>query len=194
MTDRSDRKLNTNYETTENDELDHVIDAALSKYAAVDPRAGLEERVLANLRGQRGQAPPRSWFGWAAAMALAVVIILVASLLWSARKPHLVQAPQPVVQPPIDEVQIASHPVLPPQNIGSIRKSAKNRNPHSTAATTAAPRLSQFPSPEGMSDQEKMLADYTAEYREQAVLIARFNEEDLRRDRMELVENARQQE
>jgi hypothetical protein len=50
--------------------------------------------------------------------------------------------------------------------------------------------LSQFPSPEAMSDQEKMLADYAAEYQDQAVLIARFNEEDLRRDRMELIENA----
>jgi len=44
-----------------------------------------------------------------------------------------------------------------------------------------------------MSDQEKMLADYVAHFQEQAVLIARFNEEDLRRDRMELVGNAQQE-
>ena len=44
-----------------------------------------------------------------------------------------------------------------------------------------------------MSDQEKMLADYAAAFQEQAVLIARFNEEDLRRDRMELVDNAAKQ-
>jgi hypothetical protein len=122
------------------------------------------------------------------------MIILVASLLWSARKPHLVHAPQPVMQQPVDEVQIASHPVLPPQNNGLIRNSAKHRKHHSTAAATTAPHLSQFPSLEAMSDQEKMLADYAAKFQEQAVLIARFNEEDLRRDRMELVENARQQE
>ena len=65
-----------------------------------------------------------------------------------------------------------------------------NRTPRSIQAATAAPRLSQFPSPVALNDQEKMLADYAAEFQEQAVLIARFNEEDLRRDRMELVENA----
>jgi len=194
MSDSSDRKLNPNYGAPENDTLDHVIDSAISKYAAVEPRAGLEERVLANLRGQRTQAPAHAWFGWAAAAALAAVIILVASLLWSTGKPHLVTAPQPVMQPPVGDIQIASHPVLPPQNTGSIRQSEKNQKPHSTAAATTAPRLSQFPSPEAMSDQEKMLADYAAEFQEQAVLIARFNEEDLRRDRMELVENARQHE
>jgi len=190
MTDSSDRKLNTNFEPTENDTLDHVIDAALSKYAAVEPRVGLEERVLANLRVQPPRAPAHAWFGWAAA-ALALVIILVASLLWSTRKPQLVHAPKPVIQQPVGDIQIASHPELPPQNTGLIRKSAKNRKPHSTTAATTAPRLSQFPSPEAMSDQEKMLADYAAEFQEQAVLIARFNEEDLRRDRMELVENTR---
>jgi len=194
MTDSEDRKLNTNFEATENDALDHVIDAALSKYAVVEARAGLEERVLANLRAQRGQTPAYAWLGWAAAAALALVIIVVASLLWSAGKPHLVNAPQLVMQQAVGDIQIASHPVLPPQNTGSIRKSAKNRTPHSTTAATTPPRLSQFPSPEAMSDQEKMLADYAAEFQEQAVLIARFNEEDLRRDRMELVENARQHE
>jgi hypothetical protein len=35
------------------DEFDRMLDAALAKYAAVEPRTGLEERVLANLRPSR---------------------------------------------------------------------------------------------------------------------------------------------
>ncbi len=34
------------------DELDRMLDAALAKYAAAEPRAGLEARVLANLRAR----------------------------------------------------------------------------------------------------------------------------------------------
>jgi hypothetical protein len=194
MANANHRQEDMNEQDIDSIVLDRQLDAALAEFAVIEPRVGLEERVLANLRVQCAQAPAHAWFGWAAAAALAVVIILVASLLWSARKPHLVNAPQPVIQQPVGDIQIASHPVLPPQNTGLIRKSATNRMFHSADAATNPPRLSQFPSPEAMSDQEKMLADYAAAFQEQAVLIARFNEEDLRRDRMELVEKARQHE
>ena len=174
----------------DNGALDQQLDAALAKYAAIEPRVGLEERILANLRAQREHAAARGWWRWAAAGALAmVVIILVVSLSWRTRKPQLVNVHNPVTKQRVSDNQVANDAVLPPRDVPSIRKALTNRTSHSSQAATA-PHLSQFPSAEAMSDQEKMLADYAAEFQEQAVLIARFNEEDLRRDRMELVENA----
>ena len=42
----------TNHEghRRESDDLDRALDAALAKYTSVEPRAGLDERILANLR------------------------------------------------------------------------------------------------------------------------------------------------
>lgn len=182
--------MTDNQHTIQSDAFDQQLDAALARYAAVEPRVGLEERILANLRAQRKHDPADGWWRWAAVGALAVVIILVLSLSWRTRKPQLVNAPNPVTHQHVGGTQVASRPVLPPPPAASVGTAVTNRAPHSSQVATTAPRLSQFPSPEPMSDQEKMLADYAAEFQEQAVLIARFNEEDLRHDRLELIENA----
>src|SRR5260370_599787 len=115
----------------QNDALDQQLDTALRKYAAVEPRVGLEERILANLRAQREHAPARPWWRWAAVGALAVVIILVVSLSWRARKPQLVQAPNPVTKPHVVDTQVTSKPALPPQRAASMRTAVANRTPRS---------------------------------------------------------------
>ena len=51
----ADENQNHDWQAAERDPLDRDLDAALAKYAAVEPRAGLEDRVLANLRAERGQ-------------------------------------------------------------------------------------------------------------------------------------------
>ena len=60
----------------ENDDLGHDLDAVLAKYAAAEPRAGLEERILANLRAEQTHGPDRTWWRWAIAGALAVVVVV----------------------------------------------------------------------------------------------------------------------
>jgi hypothetical protein len=47
------------------------------------------------------------------------------------------------------------------------------------------PKLDQFPSPRPLSEQEKLLQSYVAEYPERAVLIARARTEALRQDQLE---------
>jgi hypothetical protein len=47
------------------------------------------------------------------------------------------------------------------------------------------PKLGQFPSPQPLSEQEKILQNYVAKYPEQAVLVARARSEELRRDQLE---------
>jgi hypothetical protein len=191
MTESNQRRHGTNQQDLENDAIDRRLDAVLSNFAAVEPRAGLENRVLANLRAQSEQAPERGWWRWAAVGTLAmVVMMLVVFLSWRTRKPQLVKAPAHVTKQDVGSNQAASNLGLLPHHAASVKTAVTNRTGHSAEAAAVAPHLPQFPSPEAISDQEKMLADYAAEYHEQAVLIARFNEEDLRRDRMELIENA----
>lgn len=50
------------------------------------------------------------------------------------------------------------------------------------SAAAAIPRLDVFPSPQPLSEQEKIMASYVAEYPEQAALIARARMDALRRD------------
>ena len=47
------------------------------------------------------------------------------------------------------------------------------------------PKLDQFPSPQPLSEQEKILESYVANYPEHAALIARARAEELRRDAAE---------
>jgi hypothetical protein len=49
----------------------------------------------------------------------------------------------------------------------------------------ASPKLDQFPSPQPLSKQEKILANYVTEYPEHAALIAEARMEMLRRDQEE---------
>jgi hypothetical protein len=47
------------------------------------------------------------------------------------------------------------------------------------------PKLSQFPSPQPLSEQERLLENYVAKYPERAVLLARARLEALQRDQLE---------
>ena len=71
----------------EQGELDSALDAALAKYAAVEPRAGLEDRVLANLRIEQARMPVRAWWRWSVAGALAAVVFVALALAWRPFKP-----------------------------------------------------------------------------------------------------------
>jgi hypothetical protein len=47
------------------------------------------------------------------------------------------------------------------------------------------PKLGRFPSPQPLSEQERLLQKYVAENPEQAVLLARARDEALRQDQLE---------
>ena len=73
------------------DELDSTLDAALTKYATVEPRAGLEDRILANLRAEQARVLDRAWwqvhFMACSAAALAVVVVMALALAWRSGQP-----------------------------------------------------------------------------------------------------------
>ena len=78
----------------ESEDLDRWLDLALRERANAEPRAGLEDRVLARLATE----PPRTIIWWPAVAAVAVLLVvvitfvmihpLVASALQSSSKPH----------------------------------------------------------------------------------------------------------
>ena len=167
------------------DEFDRVLDAALAKHAAVEPRPGLEERVLANLRAQPAHGAEHVWWRWGlAALATAAVVVAVAVSWRSARPFHppiAHQPPAPTQSRPAPAPLAVNHD----ENPGASRDhgTAQRTIPHPARPKTsvaANPRLDQFPSPRPLSEQEKLLARYVATDPEHAALIAEARTEELR--------------
>ena len=173
----------------ENDDLGHELNAVLAKYAAAEPRAGLEERILASLRAEQTHIPDRTWWRWAIAGALAVVVVAGVALAWrwvAPSQPTIAKRPQPSTQQPqktrtqiafLDNIAIQSH----------ARTGIRRTSVHSPRTTNVrvSPKLDQFPSPQPLSEQERILASYVGKYPEHAILIARARSEALQRDQLE---------
>lgn len=191
MEDRN-RNQDQGWQNAERDDFVQALDAALAKYAAVEPRVGLEDRVLANLHAERTQATP-AWWRWGAVAALAVVFLMAVVIALRPGKP----APEEVKKTP-------AVPVTPRQeqrrekltangetNTTSVPVPVRQPTSHHanfptiTLAAAASPRLDQFPSPTPLTEQEKILANYITQYPEHAALIAEARTEQLRRDEEE---------
>ena len=171
-----------------NDALEHELDAALAQYAAVEPRTGLEERLLANLRAECERATVQVWWRWSAAGAVAAaVLILTLFLSWRTRESQVSKAVGHNATEASREVPKGklANPHLPSQPVASVRPAVANRSRRSTAVVTTAPRVEQFPSPRPLSEQEEILACYVATYPQHATLVARARSEALRRDAIE---------
>lgn len=169
------------------DDLDRVLDAVLAKYAAVEPRSGLEERILANLSAERPRHLNRSWWHWGLAGAAAALLVVGASLALRPTRPtHPVIANHPSVgiqAPSQPETQIAKETGNPPHRPEPVRVHTAIRHRSEPATVEAKnPRLEVFPSPQPLSEQEKILASYVTNYPERAALLAEARMEALRRD------------
>ena len=163
------------------DELDRLLDAALKQYAAVQPREGLEGRILARMRSETAESASHAWWRWLTAAAAVAALALIITM---ALRPHA--RPQPMV---------AQHPsgTLPAAKLAASSQPKKavqrpTRRVHAVAdiqVPKALPKLDQFPSPQPLSEQEKLLASYVAVYPKQAALLAKLRTEELERERIE---------
>jgi hypothetical protein len=164
------------------DELDSTLDAALTKYATVEPRAGLEDRILANLRAEQARVLDRAWwqvhFMACSAAALAVVVVMALALAWRSGKPsHPVVTSHSSVTahaPNLATTQVAAsssgNGVRPPAPISPRRTMAHRSRPALEAS--APPKLDQFPSPQPLSAEEQALVRYVGRFPDDATLIA----------------------
>jgi hypothetical protein len=199
MADRNQDRTNAGWDQ-ENDAVDpkfhrqfnRELDAALANYAAAEPRPGLEDRVLANLRAERPRVTDRAWWRWSVASALAVIVIMTLALAWRSGKPshpvvadHSTSAAQTTKEPATQVVSNDSANDVRPQASDPAKRRA-TRSVRREAVAAATPKLDQFPSPQPLSEQERILQSYVAAYPEEAVLIARARSEALQRDLEEM--------
>ena len=152
--------------TNGSDQFDDLLDGALKRYSEVEPRMGLEGRMLAKLAATPRQS--RTHWVWAMAAVSTLSIIFV---VWFG-VPRVKESPQTGAP--------TTSTVLPPPRApqSSIQQAASaqvslSRRTRPLAKVAREPVLRQFPSPRPMSEQELMLVEYVEHYPKQAILIAK---------------------
>ncbi|HZD94799.1 MAG TPA: hypothetical protein VE133_11125 [Candidatus Sulfotelmatobacter sp.] len=149
-------------------QLDDLLDSMLSSYSAIEPRPGLEARVLAGLRDEESRKAQRPWnFRWVwAASAVAAVIVILA--LWVGR--HHPAAP------PTNTIVREKQPAQPQQVHPQVRRSlpvmagdAAQQRPQKqvpagmrNVSLALNRRPPVFPTPAPLSEQEQLLLRYFA--------------------------------
>jgi hypothetical protein len=166
---------------------DREFEAALAKYAAVEPRAGLEDRILANLQAESRRSPRSVWGIWNIAwvvVGIAAVVAVVAALML---RTNIRQVPEITVLPATEAPSAkqsrpqvatarANHAPAPAPVVAMPAHGVKKRE-RSTTVAGAFPRLDQFPSPRPLSNEERLLVRYVQKFPEAAVTIARAQTE-----------------
>lgn len=171
-------------------DIDQWLERALSQYGKVEPRAGLESRVLANLQAERNRIVSRRRWWWAAGAIVAAAAIVAAVWLGEAgrTKNPPTRAGSSTAAP--GETARAPVPQSPQQPIRHQAKATPGSRPRARAVrdleVVQGPKRGQFPSPSPLSDQEKMLARYVQEFPHRAVLLARAQTELRKRDELEM--------
>lgn len=181
------KQENNKVQTQANEDLDRVLDAALAKYFSIEPRAGLEGRVLANLRAGSGSAVDHRLWRWGIAAAAVAALMIAFALGYSKHSEREI-----AIRPPDknedaqQETKVGSGGVVPAiKSQRHVRIHAKGKNsPEPAVAVEARPKLAQFPSPQPLSEQEQILANYVAQFPKQAILIARLRTEELQQDQL----------
>ena len=157
------------------DRFDRWLDGALQQYCSVEPRAGLEHRILANLElAAQDKSNSRSWwwvFATAALMACMAIAVWVGIDMHHATKKTVATAKPANVGASTKGSQSA-----PPQ-VAAVPHHVKRRSMRPNIEAAKDPRLEQFPSARPLSEQEQMLSRYVREFPEQAVLMAQAQAE-----------------
>ena len=158
--------------------LDDQLDDALAKYAAVEPRPGLEERILANLKSQQRSSASVAWWRWSGALAAALLIAI--SVLWFAQhnRQKVVRRPTTSPEEALPQPIAQSTPPHPTRRVNSVKvRQAGKRSFTQPTLATAEPKLDRFPSPQPLSEEERALVRYVQSFPKEATLIAQAQEE-----------------
>jgi hypothetical protein len=166
------------------DDLDRALDAALASCLSVEPRPGLEDRVIAQLHAERHVSARRSWgrgWGWGFAAALAVFALLAAMTWKLADARKLSIAGQPPLKVPSPTLGL-SDPVKPEASLDSAHDRVSVQRVSGRRGGERLPKLDRFPSLRPLSEQEKILAYYINENPEKAALVAEARMDALRHE------------
>jgi hypothetical protein len=136
------------------DELDKILDGALSSYSREESRPGLEGRVLKRIRAALEQHRFH-WLRWAAAIP-ALVCFLLAVTFWTTRN----SMPKPRKPAPI-VAKTASPSLIARQ---AVQTTVARRRPKHVWL----PKREQFPTPAPLTDEERALLAFIAHSPKQA--------------------------
>jgi hypothetical protein len=173
------------------DNFDRELGAALARYAAVEPRQGFEERVLANLRSEQPRATTPGWRRWSVAVACAAVALLASIAFWHGSKTTLVERVARA-SAHSEGLRAVSRSATDGNNPMSQNGSLQVRQKHRGGAVAGrtpiedAPELEQFPAPEPMTAQEELLMRFVQEDPKDAELVAEARTEQTRREEEEI--------
>jgi len=157
--------------------LDDQLDAVLAKYAAVEPRTGLDERILANLKSRERASAPVAWSRWAGVLAAALLVAI--SLLWVEKQspqqllPHPTALPEQAPHQPIAQ----SAPPHSTRRVKPVKVRAAGKRSFTQPLAAAELKLDRFPSPQPLSEEELALVRYVQSFPKEATLIAQAQEE-----------------
>jgi hypothetical protein len=161
--------------------LDELLDRALHNYGAVEPRIGLEGRVLARLQAER-EKPAGGAGRWVLATTAAAAAAALGIALFRSVPPRPAPAPLPAVasigHPPMagsprPPVLSQSRPKPHTLSTGYPAAGASARPLEANAIAETLPKRDRFPTPEPLSEQEQMLAIYVQQFHREATLMAR---------------------
>ena len=128
-------------------QIDKMLDSLLANYSSVEPRPGLETRILANLvlenpRDAEGREAGRGWWGfkWLWVGAALAAAIIVGAVLMSGRH-HVappsnttVQTGQPAVQQPVIQQPVVQEPTMQSSVPPAVGATAAVHHRHKTLA------------------------------------------------------------
>ena len=146
----------------ERDELDTLIDSALSAYA--EPRPGLERRMLARISGEVGRSSRRRRFLLALAAPVVACLLLFSYLFVKAphsQPGHMAYTP---AQP--SAAHVARTPVHEPAPKLLSTTSGRRANHHKERVpqnTIPRPKLDIFPTPHPLNPGEQALTSFAAQ-------------------------------
>ena len=154
-------------------QIDEVLDSLLANYSSVEPRSGLETRILANLRDAEEKETAHGWWNfkwlWAGAVAAAII---VAAVLIGGR--HRIEPPTNIVvkkTQPAPQPAIQPHaPIAPKETVEIYRRKPRATKQPQNATLALSQRPAIFPTPTPLSEQEQLLLRYmTATPREELI-------------------------
>lgn len=175
-------------------ELNEWLESALGQYSKGEPRAGLENRILARLQAERDRIASRRPWWWAGATAVATATLILAVWLGHGdrtRTPDAIGVAARTAAGGGDRP--TTHRGVSPATRHPVELfAAKAKRQPSTHRMTDAhqvgdvAKLDQFPTPTPLSDQEKLLARYVEQFPQRAALIARAQTDLQERNQLEM--------